>query len=166
MKFDHFTMLMKQTFATDEQGKVVSRKYEEIAPDRLPPLVLAYIGDAAFTLFVRTRLLFFEQNKVRVLHTYDAKMVSAVMQALAYREIEPLLTAEEKDIVRRGRNAKANAPKSASVREYRYSTGFEALLGYLHLQGNQERWLEIAEQAFAVISREMTKSDKDSEGKR
>ncbi|HAK74405.1 MAG TPA: ribonuclease III, partial [Sporomusaceae bacterium] len=55
------------------------------------------------------------------------------------------------------RNAKSTVPKSASVADYRYSTGFEALLGYLYLSKNNERLSEIAEKAFAIISREMTK---------
>ncbi|CUH97733.1 hypothetical protein P22_3877 [Propionispora sp. 2/2-37] len=161
MKFDHFQFLMGNMFQAGTDAKIPS-KYEEIVPQHLHPLVLAYIGDAFFSLYIRTRLLFFEQNKVRVLHSYDAQMVSAVMQALAYKALEAELTQEENNIVKRGRNAKSKVPKSATVGEYRYSTGFEALLGYLYLSGKRERLLEIAEKAFLAISREMTKTDKDS----
>ncbi len=128
----------------------------------LPPLVLAYVGDAFFTLFVRSRLLAYEQNRVRVLHTFDARMVSAVMQASAVKAMENSLSDEEHAIIKRGRNTKSTPTKNASVSDYRYSTGFEALLGYLYLGGKHERLLEIAEQAFNVITREMKKSNTNS----
>lgn len=154
MKFDQFQFLVRQTFAaTDAQGVPVAR-FGEIEAERLPPLVLAYIGDAFFNLFVRANLLHFEQNKVRVLHSHGARMVSATLQARALKEVEPALSEAEQDIVRRGRNAKSTVPKSASVGDYRSSTGFEALLGYLYLNGNEARLAELAEQAFVVISRE------------
>lgn len=158
MKFEQFQFLMEQTFGQkDGQGSPLDR-YGEVSPERLHPLVLAYVGDAYFTLYVRTRLLAFEQNKVRVLHTYDSQMVSAVKQALAYRELEAELTEEEATVVRRGRNAKSTVPKSASVAEYRISTGFEALMGYLYLKQNYERLSILAEKAFLSISREMSKT--------
>jgi ribonuclease-3 family protein len=83
------------------------------------------------------------------------------MQAVAYKLLEKDLTEAEIDIVRRGRNAKSTVPKSASISEYRYSTGFEALLGHHYLGGNYERLSEIAEKAFVVISREMTNRAKN-----
>lgn len=162
MKFDHFQFLMENMFAggTAEGAPLV--KYKDVKAERLHPLVLAYIGDAFFSLHVRTRLLAYEQNKVRILHSYDSKMVSAAMQAVAYKGLESMLNDEELAIVKRGRNAKSTVPKSATVAEYRYSTGFESLLGYLFLKGNHDRLSEIAEQAFAIISREMTNTDKNS----
>lgn len=161
MNFEHFQFLLEHALQQGEDG-ALPVKYQDIPVKQLPPLVLAYIGDAYFTLFVRTRLLGYEQNKVRVLHTYDAKIVSASMQAVAYRKLEGILTEEELAVVRRGRNAKSTVPKSATVSEYRYSTGFEALLGYLFLGGQQQRLSEIVEQAFITISREMTKKDQNS----
>lgn len=154
MKFDHFQKLMAQVWQFDETG-VLQEKYEQIEPQSLPPLVLAYVGDAYFSLYLRCRMLKFEQKQVRILHTLDAKMVSAVMQAKAYHALAEKLTEEEKEIVRRGRNAKSNVPKSASVAEYRTSTGFEALMGYLYLMGEKSRLTELAEAAFDTISREM-----------
>ncbi len=161
MKFEHFQFLMDNTFGEGGGEGPVPAKYAEVPVERLHPLVLAYVGDAYFTLYVRTRLLAYEQNKVRVLHTYDSKMVSAIMQAVAYKLSENDLTEAEIDIVRRGRNAKSTVPKSASISEYRYSTGFEALLGHHYLSGNYERLSEIAEKAFVVISREMTNRAKN-----
>lgn len=155
MNFDHFQKLVDNFFVVNEAGGLAPGKYEDIPAERMPALVLAYIGDAYFTLYVRSRLLAYEQNKVRVLHTFDAKIVSAVMQSKAIKALEAELSPEETDIVRRGRNAKSTVPKSASIAEYRWATGFEALVGFLYLQKRQERLSEIVDKAFAVISREM-----------
>ena len=110
----------------------------------LSPLVTAYIGDAYFHLYVRTRLLHITK-KIDKLHDLSAKIVSATFQADAYKKIEKYLTDEEKDIFRRGRNAKSHAPRVATVQEYHASTGFEALLGELYLKNNLARLDEICE---------------------
>lgn len=154
MRFDHFKFLVESVFTADLSGGV-RKNYKEVAPDALHPLVLAYIGDAYFNLYVRGKLLAYEQNKVQVLHQFGAQIVSAVWQAVAYHGIEPLLTEEEKAIFRRGRNAKSHVPKSATVAEYRTSTGFEALLGALYLKEEMERLYELAEKSFQIISERM-----------
>lgn len=162
MKFDQFQFLLQNVFEEAVEEGPPPIKYKNLPVERLHPLVLAYVGDAYFTLYVRTTLLSYEQNKVRVLHTLDSKIVSATMQAIAYQSLESELTEQEMSIVRRGRNAKSTVPKSATVAQYRNSTGFEALLGYLYLGKNFERLSELVEKAFAVISREMTKDAKNS----
>ncbi len=124
---------------------------------QLHPLILAYEGDAFFSLYVRTKLLFYEHNKVRIMHEFGAKIVSAAMQALALKSIEEELDSVEQAVVRRGRNAKSTVPKSATVSEYRYSTGFEALLGYLYLSGNTERLMQLSDQAFLCIMAHLEK---------
>ena len=154
MKFDHFKLLVDMMFQPDGQGGI-SQKYESVDARHLNPLVLAYVGDAYFHLFVRTRLLSYEQSKVQALHSFSAQIVSAAWQCKAYQGIEDMLTEDEKGIYRRGRNAKSHAPRSASVAEYHASTGFEALLGSLYLTEQNERLYEIAEAAFQVISRAM-----------
>ena len=154
MKFDHFKMLVDMMFQPDGAGGV-SQKYDSVDVKQLSPLVLAYVGDAYFHLFVLTRLLSYEQGKVQALHSFSAQIVSAVWQCRAYQGIEEMLTEEEKSIYRRGRNAKSHAPRSASVAEYHASTGFEALLGSLYLTEQHERLYEIAEAAFKIISQAM-----------
>ena len=116
----------------------------------LSPLVTAYIGDAYFHLYVRTRLLSVT-HKINKLHDLSAEIVSAVAQAAAYKEIESQLTDDERDIFRRGRNAKSHAPRSATVAEYHASTGFESLLGELFLRKNFSRLDEICELAFNAV---------------
>ena len=113
----------------------------------LSPLILAHVGDAYFHLFVRTRLLQVTRNVTR-LHELSAQIVSATAQAKTYRELENFLSDDERDIFRRGRNAKSHAPRKATVAEYHASTGFEALLGELFLRRNLTRLDEICELAF------------------
>lgn len=108
----------------------------------LSPLALAYVGDAVFELYIRTKLAAYPA-KMHVLHKNAVKYVQASSQAEIIQAWEPELTAEEKEVVRRGRNAKGGIPRHGDVAEYRYSTGMEALLGYLYLSGQKERLLEL-----------------------
>ena len=120
----------------------------------LSPLILAHVGDAYFHLFVRTRLLQVTHNITR-LHDLSAQIVSATAQAKIYRELETFLTDDERDIFRRGRNAKSHAPRKATVAEYHASTGFEALLGEMFLRQNFSRLDEICERAFDFAFKEI-----------
>ncbi|EPR09497.1 Mini-ribonuclease 3 [Ruminiclostridium papyrosolvens] len=110
----------------------------------LQPLVLAYIGDAVYEVYIRTMLVVNNKSNVNMLHKMSVKYVKAKSQADIVHRVNDRLTADEQDIVRRGRNAKsATVPKHADVTDYRYSTGFEALIGYLYLTNNYERLMEI-----------------------
>ena len=108
------------------------------------PVVLAFVGDAAYTLLVRERLALSCQYKTGELDRRTAQIVSAHGQSERLSAILPRLTQEEEDIFKRGRNAKKpTKSKNASVGEYVRSTGFEALLGYLYLTGQIERIEEL-----------------------
>ena len=120
----------------------------------LQTLSIAYIGDAYFHLFVRVRLLKYKY-KVNDLHALSAKIVSAVYQSKAYQEIESILTDEEKEIFKRGRNAKSRSTHSATNTEYHNSTGFETLLGTLYLTRKNERLNELANATFDIIIKEI-----------
>ncbi len=165
MKFDQFELLAARTFGDRGADGAPVARFGAADARTLHPLVLAYIGDAYFNLYVRTRLLAFEQSRVRVLHGHGARMVSATLQAHALRALEGGLSEDELAIVRRGRNAKSTVPKSASVGDYRASTGFEALLGYLYLSGDEARLTALASEAFVVISRKLSNPDGDGEEK-
>lgn len=165
MKFDQYQLLAAKTFADLGADGIPQARFAAADAARLHPLVLAYIGDAFFNLYVRTRLLAFEQNRVRVLHGHGAKMVSATLQAYALRRLEGGLSEDELSIVKKGRNAKSTVPKSASVGDYRASTGFEALLGYLYLSGDEARLTALAGDAFVVISRKLSNPDENGEEK-
>ena len=118
----------------------------------LSPLVTAYIGDAYFHLYVRTRLLTVTR-RIQNLHDLSAEIVSATAQAEAYSKIESQLTDSEREIFRRGKNAKSHAPRSATIAEYHASTGFESLLGELYLKKNFERLNEICDLAFNALQK-------------
>lgn len=111
---------------------------------QMNPVVLAFVGDAVYTLFVRERLALSHQYKTGELDRRTAEIVSAHGQSEKLEKILPRLTEEEEEIFRRGRNAKKpTKSKNASVGEYVRSTGFEALLGYLYLTGQTERLEEL-----------------------
>lgn len=142
LKFTEFQIKLKRDLAESSSRLSAGPGYTD--PGQLPSLMLAYIGDAVFSLHVRTAMLAVESNKVNLLHTLLARMASASMQARALFELEALgLTDNEQAVVRRGRNAKGRAPRNASIAQYRSSTAMEALLGYLYLNGEQERLQQI-----------------------
>ena len=113
---------------------------EEDKVKNLSSIVLAFIGDAVYSLFVREKLVSESDAKTGELNKLSSQIVCAKAQAKKIDEIMPLLTDEEKDVFRRARNAKKGAKaKNASVVEYNKSTGFEAVIGFLYLTGKYER---------------------------
>ncbi len=106
----------------------------------LNPVVLAFVGDAVYSLYVREKLTFNKDCKTGELNKLAVSEVRATAQAEFYKSIENLLTEEEAAIFKRARNAKkATKAKSASVAEYNVSTGLEAVFGFLYLTGEEER---------------------------
>lgn len=108
------------------------------------PLTLAYIGDAVYDLIIRTFIVKRANAPVNQLHKTVSGIVKASAQADLIRKIEPLLNEEEIRVYKRGRNAKSyTKAKNASVVEYRYATGLEALVGYLYLNRQMDRIMEL-----------------------
>lgn len=106
----------------------------------ISPVVLAFVGDAVYSLFVRERLVFNSDYKTGALNTLATKEVNAGAQAEFIKEIMPLLTDEEENVFRRARNTKKRTKsKSATVADYNLSTGFEAVLGFLFVTGDYDR---------------------------
>lgn len=106
----------------------------------MAPLSLAYLGDTVYDLYIRSYLVHVCPLTVNDLHRQASFRVCAAAQAEAYRKIEGLLTEDEADIFRRGRNAHSTTvPKNASVSDYRIATGLETLLGWLFSRGEDER---------------------------
>ena len=119
----------------------------------LNPLVLAYVGDSVYDTFVRTLLVSGGNGRVAKLHKMSIEFVKAKAQADILGKINELLTPEEQDIVRRGRNTKSSTvPKNADILDYRYATGFEALIGFLYLTGQIERLMEVISMIVDVKS--------------
>ena len=118
-------------------------------PQQLNPVVLAYIGDAVYELLVRQYLLSQKNHRLHHLHSRAVTYVSAKAQSALLRRMQPLLTEEEADIVRRGRNAKSGSPpKNADVQEYRFATSLECLVGYLYCLKRTDRLYQLLQLAW------------------
>lgn len=116
------------------------------------PLTLAYIGDAIYDLVIRTIVVERGNRSANQLHRQTVKYVNARVQARMIDALEEELTEEEAAVYHRGRNAKSyTTAKNASVIEYRKATGFEALCGYLYLQGRQDRMLWVIRRALEKL---------------
>ena len=118
---------------------------KEMSPAQLSPLVLAYIGDSIFDLVIKTYLLDTKGNmQVNKLNRFASNIVKAQSQSEMIGIIEPLLSTAEEAVYKRGRNAKSyTSAKNASISDYRRATGFEALMGYLYLEGEYERMIQL-----------------------
>jgi ribonuclease-3 family protein len=126
---DHF----KETFKLEDQDL---RTYS--------PLTLAYIGDGAYELVIRTILVKRGNCPVNRLHKQASSLVKAAAQSAMMEVIEPMLTEEEHGVYKRGRNAKSfTMAKNATMGDYRRATGFEALMGYLYLKEDFNRMTEL-----------------------
>lgn len=111
-------------------------------------LLLAYLGDAQLELLVRKRLVL-KKGKIGLINKEADKLVSAKAQCKALEKLLPILTEEEQDAFRRGKNAHPNSvPKSCTQLEYRKATGLEAVFGYLSLKNDTERMEELLDTAF------------------
>lgn len=114
-------------------------------------LGLAYMGDGVYELMVRAYLCRQGKATNKGLHKAAVKYVAAPGQAAAVKAVAPLLTEEEQDVLRRGRNASPHSiPAHASREEYAAATSLETLFGWLYLNGNVER----LNQLFGAIMEE------------
>lgn len=119
---------------------------------QLASSALAYLGDSVIEILVREHLISKGYEKSSKLNSEAKKFVTAIAQNQAYLSIADILTEEEKDIFKRGKNSShLNIPKSASAIEYKNATGFEAIFGYLHLQGNKDRIVELFSLAYKNV---------------
>ena len=110
------------------------------------PLVLAYIGDGIYDLVIRTLIVRHGSCQPNKLHKRTSALVKASAQSEMIDKLMESLTEEELAVFKRGRNAsKASVAKHASPEEYRASTGFECLLGWLYLNGQLSRVQELFE---------------------
>lgn len=121
-------------------------------PKQSNPLSWAFLGDATYTHCVRYHLIARGLVKPNHLHKEAKRYVSAKAQANILLSLMPTLSEEEQSVVKRGRNAKSGSvAKNADIIDYRHATALEALIGYLYLQGEEERIAEIMTQAFEIV---------------
>ncbi|MGE7781907.1 Mini-ribonuclease 3 [Peribacillus sp. NPDC097264] len=126
----------------------------------LNSLALAYMGDAVYETYIRHHLIQNGVVKPNLLHKKATSFVSAKAQSkIIHFFLESgWLSEEETAVVRRGRNAKSGSvPKNTDVQTYRYSTAFEALMGFLYLSGRIERMEDLVEKSIQFIEEEKGK---------
>lgn len=128
---------------------------EENIPEinTLSPLTLAFLGDSVYEMFIRTKILGMGNRPASQLHKIAVGYVKAKAQAIAAHKILEILTDEETEIYKRGRNTNIHTvPKNADMADYRHATALEALIGYLYLKGDKARLEEILNIAFETLS--------------
>ena len=108
------------------------------------PLTLAYIGDAAYELVIRSLVVEQGNAPVNKLHKRSSRLVKAQTQAEAAVKLLDVFTEEELAVYKRGRNARSHTmAKNAEMTDYRMATGFEAVMGYLYLKQDYERMVTL-----------------------
>lgn len=150
-------------YMEDNNSETVSRyqyfkevlDIKNVNPKNYSPLSLAYIGDSIFDVMIRTMEVSRVNMQANKYHKHVSKIVCAPAQAKMILAIEDKLTEEERDIFRRGRNAKSyTKAKNASTIDYRNATGYEALLGYLYLKEDFKRLTDIVKMGLEVLESE------------
>ena len=117
-------------------------------------IALAFEGDAIYSMYIRRHLIFQGLTKPNQLHREATKYVSAKAQAnlISLMLEEGFLTEKEEDIYKRGRNANSHTKaKNTDIVTYRMSTGFEAVMGYLHMTEAIERLEELIDWCIRKI---------------
>lgn len=138
--------IRKDNYSMDEFINI-EKTEEEI--NLLSPLTWAYVGDCVYELYIRTKLVNKTNLKPHKLHIETINYVRAGAQAEFFKKIYDKLSDEEKDIVRRGRNAENHhVPKNSNVQEYSYATALEALIGFLYLTKKFDRLQQIFSNLF------------------
>lgn len=139
---------MEESLSVDSE-RISSLSEAEIK--KVPVLSLAYVGDGVFDIYIRMIAAVKLQKTPGNAHRFTVGLVNAASQSrmVNYLLEHELLTEDETEIFKRGRNAKpGNIPKNALVADYHRATGFEAVLGYLYMLGRRDRAFELCELAY------------------
>lgn len=132
---------MEMSFFSD----LIIRDFMEIE-EQLSPLALAFLGDSVHTAFVREKVLRGKINKVENYHNISKKFCNAKKQMETLERISPILSDEEKEVIRRARNCHSkHTAKNFDEETYKKATAFEALIGFLYLKKQTERLNQILE---------------------
>lgn len=140
-----------------ELFEIIQRRMniEDIDVVNYSPLVLAYIGDSIYEIVIRTYVVTKGNTQVNKLHKRSSGYVKAHSQAVIVMSLMEELTEEEISIYKRGRNAKsATMAKNATIADYKKATGFEALMGYLYLNKQTDRMLELIKKGLENLERD------------
>lgn len=129
-------------------------RMQEVDIKEYSPLTLAYIGDSIYDLIIKSLVINQGNKPVQKLHQETSFYVQASTQSKMMRVIQEQLTEEERAVYKRGRNAKSVSPaKNQSVTDYRRATGFEALIGYLYLNRDYKRMLELVKLGLCSLEK-------------
>lgn len=121
------------------------------------PLTLAYIGDGIYEIYIRTILVKQGNCQASKLHKRASRLVKAPAQSEMVETLRPLFTPEEEQVYKRGRNAKSyTKAKNATMTEYRRATGFEAVMGYLYLTGQEKRIIDLIKVGWEALDGEQS----------
>jgi ribonuclease-3 family protein len=146
---------------------ILKNKFTIQEAKQLNPLVLAFIGDAIYEVFIRTQLV--DNNRSLSVHKLHVKAISYVKahaQSKFMKIMESQLTEEENNIFKRGRNAKSGTiPKNADVQEYKMATGFEALMGFLYITEQTERLNYLFNMVISIKYTSKQEGTKNEQGK-
>ena len=148
----------KQSTAKKRSAYLEPTKIDQVEDQAIVsmnPVVLAYIGDVTYEKEVRKRIVSQNPNdKINMIHKKTVEFSKAISQSKVVNALKEadVLTEREWYYVKRGRNTQSAAPKNANVTDYRYATGFETMLGYLDLSGQQNRIQYIIDFAFRVVN--------------
>lgn len=116
------------------------------------PLALAYIGDAVYEIVIRSLAVGHGNEQVNKLHNRSSRLVKAETQSKIIKLLMDELTEDEMQIFKRGRNAHSfSTAKNASAADYHMATGFEAVMGYLYMEGKTKRMFELIERGLEKI---------------
>lgn len=129
----------------------------EVNVNLINGIALAFEGDAVYSTYIRRHLIFSGQTKPNTLHRLATRYVSAKAQAMLMDKMlkEQLLTEKEEEIYKRGRNASSHTKaKNTDIITYKISTGFEAVMGYLHMTGDTKRLEELIEWCIGTVESE------------
>ena len=125
-----------------------------IDPEKINTTSLAFIGDAVYSVYVRRHVLLYESNDHDKMHRMAVSYVRAEAQAAVIKALmdEPdTLSAELKSLVKRARNHRSHSkPRHADAVTYKWSTAFEALIGYLYLSGETEQMEGLIGKAICI----------------
>lgn len=154
MEFKRVQFLKKQ-MSQKVGGAPAPRSEQDVFA--MDALTLAYMGDVCWSFFIREKLIDTGIYNVQILNSMAAEIVSAKWQSRILYELSELLSDRELKVCKRGRNTHSSVPKSATVAEYRESTAFEALMGYLYLSGQEDRQAFLMDRALKYVAEEMKK---------
>ena len=153
MEFKRVLFLKKQMAKKVGKTSPVLSEEEVFAMDAL---TLAYMGDVCWSYFIRKALIDTGIYKVQILNSLASEIVSARWQSRILFEIREFLNTRERMVCKRARNTNSHVPKSATMEEYRESTSFEGLLGYLYLSGQTERMDFLMNKSLEYVAGEMS----------